>query len=77
MARKTIPVDDLKTWTNDFNTNPSTTPQERIAINWMMERVLHDTGNYKGFQWILPGGLRVPTGDIMDNKYDDSRRRYY
>jgi hypothetical protein len=36
-----------------------------------------DTGNYKGFQYVLPGGEQVPTDATFTRDYDATRRRYY
>ncbi len=77
MARKTYPVDDLKALVNKLNTNVRTSTQQRAANNSLLEIVLHHTGNYKGYQYVLPDGNQVPTQDVVDGKYDDSRRRYY
>lgn len=77
MARKTFPVDDLKVLVNTYNIYPTSEASERAANNSLLEVVLHRTGNYKGFQYVLPNGDQVPTQDVEDGRYDDTRRRYY
>lgn len=71
--RKTVAVADLKDRVNKILAHAPTTRQNRIAVASLLEGVLMDTGNYKGFQYLhteldLNGQLRP--------KHDDTRRRY-
>lgn len=79
--RKTVTVDSLRRQHEAImalRLGPST-PTETIdgmlqAANWMLERALHDTGQYKGFGYInLAGTLITPTHP----DYHEYRRRYY
>lgn len=75
MARKTYDIVALKaihermtlgTLENAaFVENVSNGKAMRSAANIMLETVLHETGNYKGFQYLL------------DHKIDDTARHYY
>lgn len=77
-ARKTYPVEDLKVFVNDALASESSTLDGRVAASIILERVLMDTGNYKGFQYVLPGGDQVPTQVVANSDdYDATRRRYY
>jgi hypothetical protein len=76
MARKTYPVEDLKAFVNNALASVDSLPEGRVAASVILERVLMDTGNYKGFQYVLPGGEQVPIQEFVRD-YDATRRRYY
>jgi hypothetical protein len=76
MARKTIPVADLVNKVNGMiaysaEHHPDTAVQNRYALCTLIESVLHDTDNYRGFRF-----LAAPN-DVIADKYDDSARKYY
>ena len=74
--RKTIAVDDVRVIANRMLADSIDDVREgRIAVTVMLERVLHDTGNYRGFQY-LPG---VVSHDVSPPEVigDETRRRYF
>jgi hypothetical protein len=60
MARKTIEVDTIREMTNHFLANQNTNADERQAVADMLESVLQQTGNYKGYR-CQGGGQRCGT----------------
>lgn len=70
MARKTVDVDWLKAKVNYFlehSHEMGLSPDKRLGAAAVLELVLHETDNYKGFNYIngwTPG-------------VDESRRRYF
>lgn len=74
--RKTINVEHVKRIANDMlrDSVPEVT-EGRQAVASMLERVLHDTGQYRGFQY-LPGVVdhSVTPPAVVG---DESRRVYY
>jgi hypothetical protein len=77
MARKTVDVQSVKKYANMLLglKGDEYTPEFRRAAIALVERVLHDTGNYRGFKY------RYSEWDVernqLKNKYDDTRREYY
>ena len=68
MARKTIEVATIRDLVNTYNERSADhMAQERAALNTLLEIVLHDTGNYHGFEYL----------DEDSEAYPYSRRRYY
>ena len=49
-AKKTIKVETLKTITN-HQLSSDISQQEKGCLCTLLERVLHDTGNYQGFNY--------------------------
>lgn len=47
--RMTFDVKKLKTMTNEYLNNPLFSQEQKLAMSMILEQVLHDTGNYKGF----------------------------
>lgn len=76
MSRKTIDVATLISRVNGMLAAPSPTPEARIAIQTLASAVLHETGNYRGFRYVLPGGEPVPHEDVQRGQYDKTRVRY-
>lgn len=74
-TRKTFEVEALRERVNFFNELGAVLNNDRTeardAVNALLETVLHDTGNYKGFRY-LDGTEAVHSGS-----YDESRRYYY
>lgn len=90
MSRKTIEVEKIKEFVNkglaESIDGKYVDSQWRYGLCSMLEQILHETDNYKGY-WNLRGD-EVPEGQkpgiIFDespahnHQYpDDSRRRYY
>ena len=87
MKRKTISVEAVKTQVNFMLKNSTNlSPDFRTGIASVLEYVLHETENYKGYWMLRPN--EVPEGQkagiIFDestehnHQYpDDSRRKYY
>lgn len=75
-ARKTIPVEDVKKLANKMlaDSIPEYT-RERLAVCSLIEHVLMDTGNYRGFGY-LPGVVDFTT-DPPTFPGDETRRQYY
>jgi hypothetical protein len=67
-ARKTVTVEAVKAAANAMlrDSIPAMT-DGRVGIATLLERVLHDTGNYKGFRYI----------DGDHGNTDDTRRHYF
>lgn len=77
MPRKTLEVRDLMSWINGALASPSLSSDERAGLIGVGAKILHATGNYKGFEYINPGGDRVPTKDVQAGNYDPNRIRFY
>lgn len=89
--RKTFKVEELIKVVNAANKSPYGTSEQRHGANSLLEYVLHETDNYKGFKYLreedLPNvdidGKRIKPGIIFDEVNhdhvypDDSRRMYY
>ena len=90
--RKTVDVTDLRIRINDMLRLSQCNREVRRGMIAVLEGVLHDTGNYKGFRYLeshevpdgeLPGIIRANTelradGPNTENEYpDDTRVEYY
>jgi len=66
MARKrfTFSVEDFKQRVNGMIASEGMTPEERNVVSVLLEQVLMDTGNYRGFGYLELG-------------CDESKRVYY
>lgn len=84
MARKTYAVSDLRDKVNNMiahshtNDDPDAAPfgsvigrANRTALFVLLESVLHDTDNYRGFRY-LDG-----TDAVHAERYDDTARKYH
>ena len=71
MARKTIEVGKVLRIANNFLAAKHTTPDEREAVAAMIEAVLMETDNYRGFAY-LPKELYSDETDGLG-----TRRRYF
>lgn len=90
MARKTFKVEDLVTAVNHNLRNGIDTADTRYGMIALIEQVLHDSGNYKGYRYLTqaeipslfkPGIHTDANGDILPypdrfKDIDDSRREY-
>ncbi len=63
-GHKTIKVEDLKTYVNELLSNDRIPVGEKQGYCFLLERVLFDTNNYKGWNNIT-------------NSKNDYERRYY
>jgi hypothetical protein len=80
MARKTCDVEKLKAHVNRRLAAEVSTPDGRWELARLLESVLHETGNYKGFRYqrseyveeppFAPGTTHLRPG------YDNTRREY-
>lgn len=88
MERKTFKVDDLKVKINEVLQTSTCTADVRQGEIYVLEDILHSTGNYRGFQFL--GADEVPAGELpginwgFDNDYearffntDRTRVRYF
>lgn len=85
MPKKTFFVMDLIDAVNTANRQGKQTPEQRQGHNSLLEKVLHDTGNYSGFSYL--GQSEVPAGEkpgiifdqseARDHEYPDDSRRVY
>lgn len=74
--RKTIAVDDVRKIANRMLADSVDSAGEgREAVAVLIERVLMDTGNYKGYRH-LPGVMDYGT-DPPNRIGDETRRAYY
>jgi hypothetical protein len=74
MGRKTIDVDQIKKMVNDrIRISPPEAKWERIALHSLLTTILHDTGNYRGFNYIdwRDGGYDKW---VQDGEPDDKAR---
>jgi hypothetical protein len=77
-SRKTVDVQAVKKRANlllGLKNESENTPEFRRGVIGMVEFVLFETGNYKGFKY------RYSEWDVERNQlragYDDTRREYY
>ena len=87
MARKTIQVDGLVDWVNAQMERPDSqwnNADTRNGLSIMLEHILHETGNYHGFNYVewRNGGCERwrEDGSPADNTPylgDQSRKFYY
>ena len=75
MARKTVSVDFVKTRVNALLAAPTPTASERLAAAAVLESVLMETDNYKGFKY-LSSEWDASTESLREG-YDESRRFYF
>ena len=79
---KTFSVDVLKKMVNNSNRTGTQSALERQGHNSLLESILHQTGNYRGFGYLhvedVPAGEKP--GVAFDNGTifpDETRRHYY
>jgi hypothetical protein len=66
-GRKTVEVEVVKRYVNNYLNSEGTTPSSRKGVASLLEAVLLDTDNYCGYCY-MDGNL---------GKTDETRRRYY
>lgn len=89
MSRKTIDVQEMKKFANSVlaskwvDGTPAYTPAYRLGICTMIERVLMDSGNYKGYAMLEASDLGegIEPGIVYESVSDfeilDETRRVY
>lgn len=91
MARKTFEVENMRNFVNGMLSAPAGTAEYRKGAIAVLERILHETGNYNGFAYlnkfdlgdnVLPGVNFKDNGEIEDGdarfaNTDETRRRYF
>jgi hypothetical protein len=70
--RKTFKVSDLIDRVNNMLDTSTCSPEERFGMIAVLGMVLHETGNYVGYNNILEGQVCT-----HKEQPDDSRRYYY
>lgn len=87
--RKTIAVSDVVDIANVILAAPAAPGESRVAICCLVERVLMDTGNYKGFRYLdseyastqsVNDGGAVEVDEyapLLRKGYDKYRRQYH
>ena len=83
-SRKTFKVEDFKKHMNMLLASELDVLYKR-AVADTLEQVLHETGNYKGFNYIILDGIRPcldgkPAGDCTNPLFTarhEMMRRYY
>ena len=80
--KKTINVQNLKNEINDMLRYSTCTPDTRFGMITVLEQVLHQSGNYSGFQYLSSDRLadEFLPGIRENNDFtntDSSRRRYF
>lgn len=71
MARKTVEVERLRKFVNNFcRSSEAADVQMRQGMTFMLEEVLHETGNYRGFRYLLD--TEVPPGSRPGVNYADN-----
>lgn len=77
--RKTIEVERVKELANKFlDLSSNCQTNERIGVAGLLENILHETGNYKGFNYISGKGIihdERPGG--TNHTFLDETRRFY
>lgn len=91
-SRKTFDVNNLRIVVNNMLEHSTCSRDIRWGMMTVLEHVLHETGNYRGFRYLeahevpageLPGivhGTSSKPGHpnvITDNKFPDESRVYY
>lgn len=71
--RKMFQVDALRTNVNSMLAGSTCSPAERIGMASVLESVLHDTGNYRGFRYL---DAKFDENGVCFSG-DESRRGYY
>ena len=84
MPRKTIKIETLLAEVNRRNRESICQPKIRQGWNSLLETVLHNTGNYRGFGYLesnmVPAGQRPGIkmeGSLVSFDGCDETRRYY
>lgn len=71
MAKKTFAVEKLKAKINNRMMNPDVTVEEARGLVFVLESILHETGNYNGYScvhWLYEGGCEAWNAHYEANK---------
>ena len=68
-TRKTISVSSLKQKVNKMLALSTGRHSERFGMIQVLESILHETGNYRGFRYLTE--REVPTGELPGINVDD------
>jgi hypothetical protein len=71
MARKTFDVNQVVLKVNEMLAISTCSPEVRQGAMNVLETVLHETGNYRGFRYLLQG--EVPAGELPGVNYKDGQ----
>ncbi len=74
MIRKTMTVEKIKEMVNNRLAKSTCTPEARMMAVSILESILHETGNYRGFEYLE--GVFNENNELV-SKGDESRRRYF
>ena len=67
---KTIKVEKIRTQINSMIAGSTCSPDGRQGMIQVLESILHESGNYNGFRYLLPD--EVPAGELPGiNRVDD------
>jgi hypothetical protein len=73
-TRKTFDVDTFRQYVNDrLSCSQESLRESRVAMAFVLEHVLMDTGNYRGFRYLETGPT---TNDGLPSFGDETRREY-
>jgi len=85
VKRKTIDIEKIVELVNATNSCEVSTKEQRNAVSFLLEDILHETGNYQGFRYLtscdLPEGIEP--GIVFDKSgehnhvYPDPSRIQY
>jgi len=78
VARKTIEVETLKNRINHMLAMGEDGPDFRSGLALLLESVLHETGNYRGFRYLLEGQCPgLPGVNYLDGvPHPDYKKRF-
>lgn len=81
-ARKTVDVREILDRANDYLSSAGTLPEHRAGVASLLEVILHETGNYRGYnllgtEYAGPGNEPDETYPVLRKGFDDTRRHYY
>lgn len=88
MSKKTVTVNKLKEMANNILADSYCEPESRDCLIVFVDKILMDTGNYKGFRYLTKNevpvgqfpGINTPIEDLTYEerfKYTDPTRRSY
>jgi hypothetical protein len=71
--RKTIAVEDVKNMANNILANSVSSQHTfRMGVREITESILHSTGNYRGFRYLVE--TKVPPGNKPGTRPNDENR---
>lgn len=76
MARTTIDVRQVLDMANCVFANPDNPVEAKQAIAFFLERILTETGNYRGFRYVNLTETRRPSAGGVWDEQDEWSRTY-